>query len=105
MPAPQQRLRTLLLLSTVGLCASFGAAAQSYPSKPIRLIVPFPVGGATDILGRTLSQRLGERLGVNEVVDNKPGAGGSLGSDLAANETLADADVTRVIRTALAPKA
>lgn len=61
-----------------------GAQAQSYPTKPIRLIVPFPAGGATDLFARSLSQKLGERLGQSVVVDNKPGAGGTLGSDLAA---------------------
>ena len=60
------------------------ALAQTYPGKPIRLIVPFPAGGATDLFARSLSQKLGERLGQSVVVDNKPGAGGTLGSDLAA---------------------
>ncbi len=60
------------------------ASAQGYPSRSIRLIVPFPAGGATDLFARSLSQKLGERLGQSVVVDNKPGAGGTLGSDLAA---------------------
>jgi tripartite-type tricarboxylate transporter receptor subunit TctC len=59
-------------------------AQQSYPARPIRLIVPFPAGGATDLFARTLSQKMGEKLGTTLVVDNKPGAGGSIGSDLAA---------------------
>lgn len=58
--------------------------AQQYPAKPIRLVVPFPAGGATDIFARSVSQKLGEKLGTTVVVDNKPGAGGTIGSDLAA---------------------
>jgi tripartite-type tricarboxylate transporter receptor subunit TctC len=60
------------------------APAQSYPSHSIKLIVPFPPAGATDIVGRIVAQKLGERLGQPVVVENRPGAGGSLGSDLAA---------------------
>lgn len=71
------------LAAALALGAAMPAAlAQS--SKPIRLIVPFPAGGATDLLARTLSQKMGERLGTSIVIDNKPGAGGSLGSDMAA---------------------
>ena len=58
--------------------------AQAYPNKPIRLLVPFPAGGATDLFARTLSQKMGEKLGASVVIDNKPGAGGAIGSDLAA---------------------
>src|SRR5687767_11857367 len=58
--------------------------SQPYPSRPIKLIVPFPPAGATDIVGRIVAQKLSERLGQTVVVENRPGAGGSLGSDLAA---------------------
>jgi len=74
-----------------GLCAAVvlgvgwgGVHAQTYPTKPVRLVVPFPAGGATDLFARTLSQKLGEKMGVALVVENRPGAGGTLGSDLVA---------------------
>lgn len=71
-------------LAALFAVSSGGVLAQSNPTKSIRLVVPFPAGGATDILARAVSQKLSERLGQTVVVDNKPGAGGSLGSDLAA---------------------
>ncbi len=62
-----------------------GAAfAQAYPAKPLRLILPFPPGGPSDILGRALAQKLSEQLGQNVVPDNRPGAGGNLGAELTA---------------------
>jgi tripartite-type tricarboxylate transporter receptor subunit TctC len=66
------------------VAASPAALADSFPTKPIRLIVPFPAGGATDLFARTLSQKVGEKLGTTLIVDNKPGAGGAIGSDAAA---------------------
>jgi len=70
----------------LALCALAAPAvlAQAYPARPIRLIVPFPAGGATDLFARTLSQKLGERLGGTLVIENRPGAGGAIGSDIAA---------------------
>lgn len=58
--------------------------AQAYPNKPIRMIVAFPAGGSTDIIGRIVAQQLGSRLGQQVVVDNRAGAGGTIGTDLAA---------------------
>ncbi len=79
-------LRPLLISALLAAAAALPGAAlgQTYPSKPIRLIIPFPSGGATDIIGRTLAQKLSAQLGQNVIVDNKPGAGGTLGSAEAA---------------------
>lgn len=59
------------------------ALAQNFPTKPVRLIVPFPAGGGSDIVGRIIAQKLTERLGQQVVVDNRAGAGGSIGTEAA----------------------
>lgn len=70
-------------LFVIGTAAA-PANAQSYPAKPVRMIVPFPAGGATDIVGRLIAQKLSESFGQQVIVDNRGGAGGTIGSDLAA---------------------
>jgi tripartite-type tricarboxylate transporter receptor subunit TctC len=70
--------RTLLALCATAFCT--GAFAQAYPSKPIRLVVPFPPGGGTDIIAREVSQRVSTANGWTFVIDNKPGAGGTSAS-------------------------
>jgi tripartite-type tricarboxylate transporter receptor subunit TctC len=61
------------------------ATAQDYPTKPIRMIIPFPPGGGSDVAGRVIANVLTERLGKQVIVDNRAGAGGVIGSELAAN--------------------
>jgi tripartite-type tricarboxylate transporter receptor subunit TctC len=73
------------LLALASLAAlPLGAQAQEYPARPIRLVVPFPPGGPTDVLARIVATRLGERLGQPVVIDNKPGASGMIGADMVA---------------------
>jgi tripartite-type tricarboxylate transporter receptor subunit TctC len=79
-------MRNLIFL-VAWLCAaaiSGAALAQNYPSKPIRFIAPFPAGGSSDLIARILSQRMTEELGQPVVVDNRPGASGSMGTELCA---------------------
>ncbi len=64
--------------------ASLAAVAQGYPSRPVKMIVPFPAGGPTDVMTRVVCGRLGQALGQAVVVENKPGAGGSIGADYVA---------------------
>jgi len=69
-----------LLLACLTFFSSVAAAAP-YPEKPIRLVVPYPPGGTTDVLARIISQGLSEKLGVNVVVENKPGGGNNIGTE------------------------
>jgi tripartite-type tricarboxylate transporter receptor subunit TctC len=68
----------------LGAAALPAAAQDKWPGKPITYVVPFPAGGTTDILARIVAQRLGPALGTSVVVENKPGAGGNIGSDYVA---------------------
>ena len=74
-----------LFLTTIAISFPLQANSQAnYPDKPIRLIVAFPAGGSTDIIGRLVAQRLSERLGQSIVVENRGGAGGTIGTDIAS---------------------
>jgi tripartite-type tricarboxylate transporter receptor subunit TctC len=85
---PVAKMRALII-GAIGLlsiimawCAS--AAADDYPSRPIRLIIPFPPGGSNDVVGRIIANQLGQKLGQTVFVDNRAGAGGVVGTDVAA---------------------
>lgn len=83
------RRRSVILVAAavagLGLGAQGLAHAQSYPAKPVQLVVPFPPGGAVDIVGRTISKKLGDQLGQPIVVENKAGAGTVVGAAYVAN--------------------
>src|SRR6266550_8054642 len=78
---------TLLAAAGLLLALTTAAAAQDYPSKPVRLIIPFPPGGSNDVVGRLIATHLSERLGKQVVVDNRgAGAGGVAGTEYALNQ-------------------
>ncbi|HBD39042.1 MAG TPA: ABC transporter substrate-binding protein, partial [Cupriavidus sp.] len=79
------RRRAILSATLLAIAAPSAAfAADSFPSKPIRFIVPYAAGGTTDLVARTVGQRVAEKLGQPVVIENRPGAGGNIGMDAVA---------------------
>jgi tripartite-type tricarboxylate transporter receptor subunit TctC len=76
--------RRQALIGTALLCSTAAAFAQAYPNKPIRAVVPFAAGSATDQIGRAFAEKMSQALGQQVVIDNKPGASGMLGADIVA---------------------
>ena len=74
----------LLLVIAVAAAVNLPAAAQTYPAKPVRVIIPFPAGGGADIFGRLLGRKLQDMLGQTFVIDNRAGASGIIGCELVA---------------------
>ena len=96
-------------LLLAALLAAHAALAQNFPSKPIRVVVPFPPGGGTDIVARTVTPKMAEILGQPFVVDNRAGAGGNIGTEAVAKSpadgyTLLVASASTAINTTLTPK-
>lgn len=77
-------MRGIATLCVLLACASLGAQTSDYPNRPVRVIVAFTAGGTTDILARAVGQKLSERLKQPFVIDNRPGGGGNIGTELAA---------------------
>src|SRR5258706_8573369 len=74
----------LLLALVAAVLSATNAAAQVYPSKPVRMVIPFPPGGSNDVVGRMIAFQLSERLGKQVVADNQGGAGGIIGTEAVA---------------------
>ena len=84
MPANCMRACVTLAAAMLSLLPAFVTAQSSYPNRPIRFIVPYPPGGGTDFIAREIGQRITEALGQSVVIDNRPGAGATLGHGVGA---------------------
>ncbi len=106
-----RRLKSLATaaIGTFALLQALPAAPQTYPSRPVRFIVPFPPGGGNDIVGRIVAQRLNEALGVPVIVDNRGGAGGTIGTDMTSKappdgHTMLVNNISLAVNATLYPK-
>ncbi len=84
LPYPSRRTWLRAVIFVFGACVACAALSQDYPSRPIRIIVPFPAGGTADLLARQIGQTMSEALQQQVVIENRAGAGGNIGADLAA---------------------
>jgi tripartite-type tricarboxylate transporter receptor subunit TctC len=96
----------LIKAAVLLLALSVPAFAQDYPNRPVRLIIPFPAGGSNDVVGRVVAKYLGDQLGQTVYVDNRGGAGGTIGTEAAANAhpdgyTLAIVSIAHAVNPAL----
>jgi tripartite-type tricarboxylate transporter receptor subunit TctC len=82
--ATNMKIAAALAVGALAVLSSPAALAQAYPSKPIKMVVPFPAGGTTDIVARIVAQKMSESMGQPVLVDNRGGAGGAIGADLVA---------------------
>lgn len=95
-----RRVGGVLSLAAAAVLAGFPAVAASYPERPIRMMIPFPPGGPNDVLGRLLATEMGKDLGQPVVIENKGGAGGTIGADMVAK---AEADGYTLLFAGTAP--
>ncbi len=103
------KLYAAAAIVAVALIQALPASAQSYPSRPIRFIVPFPPGGGNDVVGRIVAQKLNESLGVPVVIDNRGGAGGTIGTDITSKappdgHTMLVNNISLAVNATLYPK-
>ncbi len=79
--ARRSAVETVRLIATIAVIFLFGTAQAQYPAKPVRVVLPFPPGGPTDVVGRLLAQKLTEQMGHNVLIENRAGGNATIGSN------------------------